>query len=425
MVQARYAVKARGAGGWDEADHPRDGRGRFARKPGGDGPGKPDGGAPSPTSARPPLPRRRGGPAPTPAAPGRRAKVGDLIPTVDKADVTSRELADIHQKLRAVVEGEFAGFRTRLASLDLDRDFVTFTMDITHEGRVVGDAERNLQRLSDGTLEVEHALLMLSPQARGRGFASAFNAHMEQWYRESGVQRISLHTVSALEGGGYAWAAAGYDWAREVGEELSGARQVVDRLRDKLDDLDEEIAELQDTLDALPDDYRHRDRLQRRLDRLQMAADDAGELLARADHHEFDEPGFPTPYEISQLGRMPGQKDSDDPDEWWLGKRVMTGAAWWAEKRLDGGGQPGGKAAKPAAGAARAAMLRDMAAVHDQWAAEHDDDPAAADDPGAYEEFDRRVRAVLDRHRGEEDETVMVAPGPGTCCCGRRRCRSV
>jgi hypothetical protein len=354
-VPARYTIKTSEF----EVQHPRGARGRFVAKP--DLPG---------------LPR-----------------LIDLIHTVDQGEsVPARKKARIKAGFAAVMDGTYAGdFTVKVSDVQVEPQSTTVEFDIRRQGKLVGAGVRGFFASGDGQLVVNHDILELTGAARGRGFASAFNAHMEDWYRANDVTMITVH--AALDVGGYAWAAAGWDWD-DSGDELDvGAASVLDRLRDKIDDLDESIVELQETLDALPDDWARRPTLEARLARMQAEVD-AGELVvARADHHDFRTPGYPTPYEISQIGRRPGQKDGADPDLWWLGKRVMIGADWRGVKYLTSDGE-----AKAAGAGGRRAMMVALADFHHAWVKDH---PDLGDDPGEAAAYTQETARIMAAYREE------------------------
>jgi uncharacterized protein YukE/GNAT superfamily N-acetyltransferase len=156
------------------------------------------------------------------------------------------------------------------------------------DGTQVGRFERDLHRDAKGNLVVDHTELKIDEGYRGQGFAELFNANAERWYRAAGVDRIELETS---EVGGYAWARQGFDFA-------SGT--VPQTVRENLGEelrLDPGNAPLAD--------------LVRRID--------AGERVSA--------------YEISQVGREPGQAGADAS---WAGKRAMLGTHWRGVKKLGG-----------------------------------------------------------------------------------------
>lgn len=89
-------------------------------------------------------------------------------------------------------------------------------------GEPVGRVERNFYLDSDGDPYVEHALLSLDPEARGRGFSTQYFNDMLDYYRASDVSRITL--AAGLDDGGWAWARAGFDWNDATPEMVSVSR---------------------------------------------------------------------------------------------------------------------------------------------------------------------------------------------------------
>ena len=165
---------------------------------------------------------------------------------------------------------------------------------VDSSGANVGNFVRRVYQ-EDGRLKVEHTNLKLDAELQGQGFAQAFNKQLFDWYRSSGVREVRL--TANIDVGGYAWARAGYDWADGVAAE---------NIR----------TELSRTA-AAGDERIPSDRLgeQRRL---------AAEMEDRFSGPRGD--NYPTPYEVSQLGRWPGA----GKDDWWIGKAAMMGSEWEA-----------------------------------------------------------------------------------------------
>ncbi|WP_407567253.1 glycosyltransferase [Polymorphospora sp. A560] len=267
----------------------------------------------------------------------RPPSLDELLPTTD-AEAT--KWADtIRQTVADLFEGrEFAGMRLRFDltdehSVSVYRNDVTIRADVVDPERgVVGRVVRAFHRDHDGSLYAEHVSLKLYESAQGRGFASAFNRYLEQWYHYSGVDRIEIHAASTV--GGYAWARAGYDWAPNTEHR---ADAVLDRLRSELRDVDADLDQLarwtagDDTVDA--------DRLRQRYpgpSPEEMTADAhrqraAGQqILDRAAGHRFGSDGYPTPFDISQAG----WHDQHGRDATWIGKRALLGADWKGVKPI-------------------------------------------------------------------------------------------
>jgi hypothetical protein len=257
------------------------------------------------------------GPADTPAAPSpaqgditAQTGVGDIVdgevPSILDNDAASADRrTQIRDNLAAAMNGTFgrftldAGWVTRYwGGPDGENPGVQVRLAIRDaNGTEIGRAMRALYRDDNGDLVAVHELLEIDdPNQQGGGLAAAFNAHLTDWYREQGVSRIEL--TANIDVGGYAWASHGYDFADET-----SANGVLDRLRTSLHGA--------------------------------TGADaDAGRaLLARAEAHPFGSAGYPTPFEISQLGRPTGPA-GQGRGATWLGKDVMLGSAWEGTKWL-------------------------------------------------------------------------------------------
>lgn len=256
------------------------------------------------------------GPAPTASGPAQsgevtaQSNVGDIIdggvPSILHSDAASAQRREqIRQNLAAAMNGTFGGFRVEVGHAtaymggpDGENPGVQVRLAIRDaNGREIGRAYRDVYRDDNGDLVAVHELLEIDdPNQQGGGLASAFNAHLADWYRQQGVSRIEL--TANIDVGGYAWASHGYDFADE-----ESANGVLDRLRTSLHGA------------TGPD------------------ADAGRALLARAESQPFGSAGYPTPFEISQLGRPTGAA-GQGRGATWLGKDVMLGSAWEGTKWL-------------------------------------------------------------------------------------------
>jgi hypothetical protein len=209
---------------WVERQHPRDGQGQFAEKRAG-----------KVAAVAEALPARRNKATrhaaqeraartehvPGPDRPRAAATPGarQAIEAGDKAKLKSHlqrttGFTDEQTGMRAVVhkvqtgdeESTWGGVvkgepgKARVEYDILDRD-----------GRKVGYAHRTWNLNEPGGAAVYHTDFQLAPHVRGGGFAKRWNARVEDEYRASGVQRIK--TNASGEGGGYAWARQGYQFA--------------------------------------------------------------------------------------------------------------------------------------------------------------------------------------------------------------------
>lgn len=264
---------------------------------------------------------------------------GEMLDDLDDSDVRQ----DVHR----VFGGTYAGLEVRVGRLDGDEGGmeVAFTIhDAT--GAEVGKGRRVVARDESGNLYAQHKLLELGPSVRGQGFATEFNAALEDWYRESGVERIELH--ADIDVGGFAWARQGYDW--RDGRVPDKIRSLVESLAPKrYDRTDFDMVDAEDLSPqtrehlGVPDGgvvvYGPGGRLvgafETRYDGL-LGMDEAITELNPVDDFtdilERLEAGIPvSPYEISQIGWEPGMSG---PDATWPGKEILLGSDWYGVKWL-------------------------------------------------------------------------------------------
>lgn len=243
-----------------------------------------------------PIPVRR----PVTAAPGQRMAAENLF---EATDPTVRLIG-----AQQAYEGTFGGYSTVVT--DAFRAAHIFQVKGTifgPDGDEVGHFDRMLVRdrgtrgARDGKVYAIHALLELDRDHQGQGFAEAFNSHLFDWYRESNLDRVAL--TANIDVGGYAWARNGYDWA-----DKNAPKPIIRNLG------------LMARLDSgmIPAD--------RLAEQQRMALD----LLQRFKTTKFGHPDYPTPFEVSQLGRW----DGAGRDDWWIGKRALWGATWEGVKPL-------------------------------------------------------------------------------------------
>lgn len=246
----------------------------------------------------------------------RRASVGSLTPMGDLFGPRMNEV-ERTRRVKEIFEGDFGGLTTVVDSVYRDRYRSGGTVSISVRGRVldsngyqVGSFSRQYGE-AGGRLTAYHAYLQISGSVQGNGFSNAFNGHLINWYRHSGVESVSVH--ANIDVGGYTWASFGYDFADE-----SDAVTMADRFRRTLRSLE--------TTGGYSGGRRPRGAGMQTAD--QVAA--LRTLLARVDNSRFGQPGYPTAYEFSQAGRWPGAGGRRDV---WIGKALMLGTSWHG--RLD------------------------------------------------------------------------------------------
>lgn len=240
-------------------------------------------------------------PLSAPVAEPSRPSLASLIPS-DEEEAADRA-DEITAAITEQLEGEYAGLTVKASEdgFELNPGSTWTAFDIVNRhGRYIGSTVREFRRDPDGALVAYHEYLGLDDEeAHDQGFARAWNAHLEQWYRESGFDRIEL--TANIDIGGYAWASAGYQF-----ELRSDAVKILRRLRA--------------AVDALGDSPRER-----------RQAQAAEAILEAARTREFGQPGYPTARQISQAGRLPDQSGKDAV---WPGKAAMLGSDWHAVKYL-------------------------------------------------------------------------------------------
>jgi hypothetical protein len=209
------------------------------------------------------------------------------------------------------------GLRTvidHLAPLPLgtgDHDVLLRGRIVNQRGNTIGTFERRL--VSDlGLRTAVHDQLMLDNQYQGQGFAARWNAHVEAVLAAAGYDRIKL--LADMTVGGYAWARAGWDWD-EYPDSL------VEHLH-RTFDADDAALEA-----AFPGAGRRIPQLRRQL----------GELVDRFledDGRIAPEERWPTPWEVSELGRDMTWV-TDRGVTLWPGKSLLIhGPSWKAVKDL-------------------------------------------------------------------------------------------
>lgn len=224
-------------------------------------------------------------------------------------------------------------------------DFTATILDAT--GAKVGKVRRIVSTDVNGDLFAEHVRLEIKADTQGQGFAEAFNAALEDWYRESGVSRIELEADISV--GGYAWARQGYDW--RDGEPNDSVLKRMTRaayghtsddyfIADYTDPAFRDdkrfgtFAVFADFLEDQGDDkpvavFHDRDDAERFIESDIAASSgnaDVAALLARIEAGQKI-----SAYELSQFGRRPGQHGRDAT---WPGKQIMLGSDWYGVRWL-------------------------------------------------------------------------------------------
>lgn len=101
-----------------------------------------------------------------------------------------------------------------------DRDIVAVEGSVMDPvtGRKAGNIQRYFHYSPTGDtteIVVHNELLQLYPEFQGRGFSGPLYNKLEDYYRRVGIKRVEI--LAALDRGGYAWAARGFQWDTNPG----------------------------------------------------------------------------------------------------------------------------------------------------------------------------------------------------------------
>lgn len=245
-------------------------------------------------------------------ASGRRSAM-DIIKDWDSVQGRGGKAARtaLERELGEGFEGTFGGLTTRVTAVDMSGASALVSGEIVDaNGVVVGDFSRSFYRATKTRKpRVNHNTLHLEDDVQGSGFATEFNHHAFEWYRASGIDRVT--TLANVDVGGYTWAAQGFDFV-DKSEAASWAK----RMRSKLvgGKLGGGVASDVDALAA---------KLGLSRAEAQADLDEFMGLLAQVDR------GVPvSAYRFSQVGRRPGQGGKTSL---WMGKLAMLdrGTAWY------------------------------------------------------------------------------------------------
>jgi hypothetical protein len=232
------------------------------------------------------------------------------------------------REIARVVEGSYSGG----LRVELSDDFSIYNNTgkvVAYKGKIydstgrqVGEFSRELRRDGKDYVAV-HEELRLDPKYQGSGFAAEFNGNLYDWYRRSGFARVTLD--ANIDVGGYAWATQGFDFADSYAVEryMEGVTHKLDWLEGKV-----EFNYNNRRIDRMtPATFRHEypgmspEEFARQSALLRQLLADVRSGKRRV-----------TAYELSQLGRKPGQGRTD----WWIGKMIMLGheLVWQGAKLL-------------------------------------------------------------------------------------------
>jgi GNAT superfamily N-acetyltransferase len=239
----------------------------------------------------------------------------------DVMDALSTAHDDLPYSLVREVNGTYGNLRV---AVDEGNSYATHdSMQIRGKifdanGNRAGKFERAIYRDRDGMMSAEHVSLELKPEYQGQGFATAFNKALEQQYLKAGIDEISL--TANIDVGGFAWARKGFDWsdqstAQEIGKRL---QKIVDvsKYLDEHPDVSPEWALSKMTKPL--DDISSNAVTQMRDPAARAQTED---MIARLNAETFGSTGYPTPFDVSNIGYKPG-------DTTWAGKSSLLGSHW-------------------------------------------------------------------------------------------------
>jgi GNAT superfamily N-acetyltransferase len=283
--------------------------------------------APAPAAAQPPsapaLPQRR----PVRQQPNR---VDDL-PGLLNLDLDAQLNRDMARDVFAdIIGGDYAGLRVEVERVTKTGGLNRYGLQVTGkiwasddpDAEEAGIFARGFYRDRDGDLVAIHALLHLENEYRGKGFASAFNGHLVDWYRQQGIVRVEVH--ANIDVGGYTWATQGFQF-----EDQESAEDILARLRFVVSVFTDRIRAMRHEASTVTADRARTLREQASKFEAQMA--EAEDILDRADESRFGDDDYPTSWEISQCGRSHDIGDKHRP---WIGKAAMLGSDWHGVKWL-------------------------------------------------------------------------------------------
>jgi hypothetical protein len=141
---------------------------------------------------------------------------------------------------------------------------------------------------------VKNEILKIRDEYQKKGFASAYNRYMENWYIANGIDKVKVYAAGGGSwDGAFVWALNGFDWDASSG--YGDPQEMVGALRRRARS-DEEKAI-------------------------------AAKLASKVDAADGDFSKMPTPLEVALVGWYPGAES-------WLGKEVLIQRSWHGVKHL-------------------------------------------------------------------------------------------
>jgi len=156
----------------------------------------------------------------------------------------------------------------------------------------------NLDGTKTKEVTVSNSFMKVTGKNKKKGFASAYNRYMENWYIANGIEKVKVFAAGGREyQGGFVWALNGFGWGSSDG---SNAKSIVNTILRKGNEDEKEVAR-----------------------RLNRKISDAYDI----NSGKYDVSKIPTPMELALVGWYPGATN-------WIGKSVMTETSWNGTKHL-------------------------------------------------------------------------------------------
>ncbi|MEV5651604.1 toxin glutamine deamidase domain-containing protein [Nocardia sp. NPDC052254] len=225
---------------------------------------------------------------------------------------------------RQALDGEYGGLRASVDTVSGNSGKLNMTFKVYDEdGNQVGYASRSFSN-TDGHIIAEHVKFTLDENVQGSGFAGEFHEVLFGWYGRSGVEEVMLR--ANIDVGSYAWARQGFEFRiqqQACADVRPNLNREISRMRLELQQLQQEQAHL-------PEHERTP-----RIGELEGVLEKADEIMSR---FVVGDSNFPTPLEISVLGRPDDLSPGESRDLMWPGKRVFLEpegkVAWHGVKKI-------------------------------------------------------------------------------------------
>jgi hypothetical protein len=178
---------------------------------------------------------------------------------------------------------------------------------LAQSGNVVGNVRRGFSIgtlvAADGTktktVVASNSYMKVTGKNKKKGFASAYNRYMENWYIANNVKKVNVFAAGGREyQGGFVWALNGFGWSSDRGADI---KETINKISRNAKNVDEKAIATR-LSKKLSDSYNR-------------------------DTGKYDLSKAPTPMELALVGWYPGATD-------WVGKSVMTQTSWNGVKNL-------------------------------------------------------------------------------------------